>query len=292
MNTEILTLGKKYGISLKNNIQINDLGLDFRAAFVEDTQEKKWLFRIPRRTNLLSQIKHEANILNFLKSKLSCKIPNWVVAESDLVAYPLLTDSPALEVEPSTFKLTWNIDQQSTKFSESLAFFLYELHRISTEDATKAGLKFKSSEQVRSSLIEDIKHVKSELGVSQTRETKWKAWIDDDTYWPSFSTVIHGDLYAGHTLVDSNDNVTGIIDWSEAQVSDPSIDFLGHYTGFGEEGLNHLLSTYEKLGGKVWNRMKEHIVEGSSAAPLKFGVFALKTQNPDHLKEAKRQLNE
>lgn len=60
---------------------------------------------------------------------------------------------------------------------------------------------------------------------------------------------MHGDLYAGHTLVGASGRVTGIIDWTEAEVSDPSIDFTGHLLGFGAYGLEALIAEYSRAGG-------------------------------------------
>ena len=39
------------------------------------------------------------------------------------------------------------------------------------------------------------------------------------------ATMIHGDLHPGHIMVDNQANVTGLIDWTEATHSDPSMDF-------------------------------------------------------------------
>jgi aminoglycoside phosphotransferase (APT) family kinase protein len=56
-------------------------------------------------------------------------------------------------------------------------------------------------------------------------------------------TFIHGDLQINHVFVDAGDEVTGIIDWSEAAPGDAMFDLailtLGH-----EEHLDDLLSGY------------------------------------------------
>ncbi|RAJ93193.1 macrolide phosphotransferase [Larkinella arboricola] len=101
---------------------------------------------------------------------------------------------------------------------------------------------------------------------------------------------MHGDLYAGHILAAKNGAISGIIDWSEGQVSDPSIDFSGHLSVFGEESLKELLSEYKKLGGMVWEGMFEQTVERHAAAPLLYGLFAIATNSDTHIEAAKVQL--
>ncbi|WP_397327110.1 phosphotransferase [Paenibacillus oceani] len=51
----------------------------------------------------------------------------------------------------------------------------------------------------------------------------------------------HGDLHPPHILVDETQRVTGLIDWTEAEVADPGKDFVIYYALFGEEGLRDLL---------------------------------------------------
>ena len=67
------------------------------------------------------------------------------------------------------------------------------------------------------------------------------------------STMIHGDLHPGHIMVDNR--VTGLIDWTEATHSDPSMDFIGHHRVFDDEGLEQLITAYGKAGGEIWPRI-------------------------------------
>lgn len=290
MSDMILDLASKHEIPVQRIISTNELGLDFEVSIGEEISGRKWILRVPRRMDLLPKIQQEQSHLRFLKSRVRFNVPDWKVATSELVAYPLLADKPALEANPMTQEFTWNVDLGSYEFSESLALVLVELHKL-TEDAESFGLETQTPEKVRKEILKEIRLVKSELGLSSRLEMQWTNWVDDETYWPSFSTLIHGDLYAGHTLVNPENRITGIIDWSEMRIGDSSIDFAGHYIGMGDSHLDKTLSVYERFGGKTWPRMKEHIIQRASAAPLKFAVFALKTKNDEHIQSAKEQLN-
>ena len=57
--------------------------------------------------------------------------------------------------------------------------------------------------------------------------------------------VIHGDLLPGHILVDAGaGRVRGIIDWSDAALSDPMGDFVGLWMWRGEDFVEEVLKRY------------------------------------------------
>ncbi|HEY9848781.1 MAG TPA: macrolide 2'-phosphotransferase [Leptolyngbyaceae cyanobacterium] len=287
---DILHLAASHGLQLGGDIFFNEMGIDFKVAFATDINGEKWVLRIPRRENLAGQIEQEKKILNIVKKYLSISVPDWKIASPDLVAYPLLKDKPVMTFNPETHEILWNIDQNDSRIVSSLAKVLVELHQIPVQEAVSMGAKLQTPEMVRQKVLHDIETVKREIGMSAKLETRWRTWVDTDNFWPNFSTFIHGDLYAGHILADQNGEVSGIIDWSEGEVGDPSVDFSGHIAGFGEQSLRELINWYEKFGGKVWRNIFEHSVERYSAAPLNYAIFALKTKMDEHINAAKSQL--
>jgi macrolide phosphotransferase len=157
-------------------------------------------------------------------------------------------------------------------------------------EAEAMGIKIFTPEMVRQEISDRIKLVKSEVGIGSELENRWRRWLDNDPLWPVFSSFIHGDLYAGHILANETGEISGIIDWSEGQVGDPSMDFSGHISVFGEESLKDLISEYEKLGGKVWKNMYEQALERHAASALNYAFFAISTNSEEHLQAAKMQL--
>lgn len=287
---DILQRAASYGLQLCDNMVFNEMGIDFKVAFATDIQGKKWVLRIPRRENLADQIEQEKKILNLVKKHLSISVPDWKIANPELVAYPLLDDRPVITFDPETYEVMWNIDPKDSCIVSSLAKVLVELHQISVDEAASIGTKFLTPQRVRQKVSDDIETVKREMGISTELETRWRKWVDTDYFWPDFSTFIHGDLYAGHILTDRSGKIGGIIDWSEGQVGDPSVDFSGHITVFGEQSLRDLIDEYKKFGGKVWESLFEHAVERHAASPLNYAIFAIKTKMDEHINAAKSQL--
>ena len=102
--------------------------------------------------------------------------------------------------------------------------------------------------------------------------------------------MVHGDLHPGHLLVDPNYRVTGLIDWTEAEVADPAKDFASYYSIFGASALSTLLDRYQNAGGRLWHRMEEHIVELSCTYPVEIAMFVLQTGEDAYLEFAKMLL--
>ena len=144
-NKEILELAQKHGLSLSEDLKFNEMGIDFQVCFATDAQGKPWVLRIPRRSDLEDQIKKEKRILNLARKYLSIEVPDWKIATSNLVAYPLLKNKPALIFDDQTHQITFNMDKDSPEYIASLAKALVELHQITETDVSENNLKIMKS---------------------------------------------------------------------------------------------------------------------------------------------------
>ena len=285
-----MALAARHGLHITDDIHFNEMGIDFSVGFATDLNGDQWVLRIPRRPDMSAQIRGEQNILQLAQEYLSVAVPDWQIVSDEFIAYPLLPDPPALTFDARTYAVTWNMDMQDPRYVTSLADTLVELHRISLDELAKKGVKSSTIATSRQELLEQIQLVKRELGMAHSLEKRWLQWVDNDLLWPDFTVFVHGDLYAGHILVNTEATVTGIIDWSEGQGNDPSMDFAGHIAAFGEDSLRELITVYERNGGRVWDKLFEQAVERHSASALRYAVFALTTQEEVHLQAVKAQL--
>jgi len=119
-----------------------------------------------------------------------------------------------------------------------------------------------------------MERVKEKYHVNPNLWDRWQAWLADDTLWPSHIGVKHGDIHPGHILIDNNNYVTGIIDWTEVGIADVSADFMAHYLLFGKGELKKLIDAYDNAGGKTWARMDEHIVELLTTSGITVAEYA------------------
>lgn len=287
---DIQSLAEAHGLLLTDKMNFNEMGIDFKVVFALDTKGQQWLLRIPRRDGMREQIKKEKRILELVKKHLSVEVPDWQISSPELVAYPMLKDNPVLTFNAETYEVSWHMDKDSPKYITSLAKTLVEIHSIPEIEVWENDLKIMKPSDLRPEIATNLQLVKSELGISEQLETRYRKWLDNDALWADFTQFIHGDLYAGHVLASKEGIVSGIIDWSTAHIGDPAIDFSGHATVFGEESLKVLIMEYEKQGGKVWDKLYEQTLERAAAGPLAYGFFAVETQNESLIVGAKAQL--
>ncbi|MCK9505982.1 MAG: phosphotransferase [Porticoccaceae bacterium] len=202
----------------------------------------------------------------------------------------MLTDPMALVFDAETHAVTWNIDPEAETYVTSFAEVLVALRGAPVAEAMAFDIPASSPEEVRLKVHQDMERVKQEIGIASDLEERCRRWLDNDKLWPDFSVLTHGDLYVGHVTAAADARVSGVIDWTEAEISDPSIDFAGHLAAFGPPSLERLVAAYELAGGRTWPAMVEHIKERYAASPIKYGIFAISTGDGQHLSVAKVQL--
>ncbi|MED1781045.1 macrolide 2'-phosphotransferase MphJ [Brevibacillus fortis] len=277
---QILSIAKDNGILVDpTTVKVNESGLDFLAIFASTIDGVPWVLRQPRRDDVIETARYEKKVLDLVSSQLSVEVPDWQVHTSEFIAYPILAGTPMATINMETKNYDWYLNPESLPelCIQTWAEALVELHGIHDDLARDAGIRVKQPSEVRESLREKMNEVKRVFGVSQMLWDRWQKWLADDTFWPAHSALVHGDLHPGHILVAENGKVTGLLDWTEAEVADPSIDFTVFYMLFGDTGLADFINRYEKAGGRVWPRMHEHIAEMTSAYPIILAIFALKS---------------
>ncbi|MDN7246377.1 macrolide 2'-phosphotransferase [Planococcus shenhongbingii] len=291
----IIELAKKHGFELEGrDWTVNDSGLDFSVVLFEDRSGDRWVLRIPRRGDVQSEIDKEKQILNVLEPNLAIEAPKWEIATEELIAYRALTGVPAGTINKEEQRYDWiiNPEQLSENYVSSLAKGMVSLHSIPFEKVTAGGLAIQTIDDVRNHMQTRMDNVKREFEVSDLLWLRWQKWIGDDSMWPEHTGFIHGDLHAGHILIDEHENVTGFIDWTEGKVADVSVDFVGHLRAHGKAEMERLVDAYGQAGGIVWPKMKEHIFELAATYPIDIAEFALKSGIDEYLEMARGALKE
>ncbi|AEI43680.1 macrolide 2'-phosphotransferase [Paenibacillus mucilaginosus] len=277
---EVLAAASRHGLQLDpGSVELNESGMDFRVAFASDDAGARWVLRQPRREDVWERAENERKVLGFLQGKVPVEVPDWRIFTPELIAYPLLGGHPVAAVDPAGGGYAWRCEQASLPelFFDSLAQTLAALHAVDHEEAAAAGVRVKRPQEAREAFADNIEEIRRSFEIPEPLAERWNAWLAADSYWPEHSTLNHGDLHPPHIIVDEMQRVTGLIDWTEAECGDPGKDFVIFFALFGEEGLRDLLRRYERLGGRVWPRMPQHIAEQWAAYPALVAKFALTT---------------
>ncbi|MBD2099957.1 macrolide 2'-phosphotransferase [Leptolyngbya sp. FACHB-261] len=289
---EVLELAHKHDLTIQeNSLQFNESGLDFQVVLATDADGERWILRLPRREDVLPSVDKEKRTLKLIAPLLSVEVPRWTVCTDELIAYRALNGVPTGTIDSEAKAYVWEIDAANPpdQFHESLAKGIASLHQVSIVEAQAIGLPVETPEQARAAMKQKVDAVKNEFGVGEQLWNRWQSWLQKDEVWPKETVLTHGDLHAGHILIDAQVRVTGFIDWTEAAVTDPACDFVAHYRTSGENALNKLISAYAKAGGCVWPKMAEHVIELAASYPIAIAEFALKS-GLDEYKQMARQL--
>ncbi|MFT9494368.1 macrolide 2'-phosphotransferase [Anaerosolibacter sp.] len=291
---EVMEIAERHGLKLKENTLVfNESGLDFQVVFAIDLEENEWALRLPRREDVMPRTKVEKQALDLVNQYIiTFQAPNWSVYTDELIAYKKLNGVPAGTIDHEIQNYVWEIDEKNVpdNFHRTLGKALAALHSIPKDKAMEAGLIVHTAEEARQSMKERMHTVKAKFGVGEALWNRWQIWLNDDEMWPQVTGFIHGDVHIGHILVDKDGNVTGLIDWTEAKVTDVSNDFVVYYRTFGEEGLDSLIKAYKEAGGYYWPKMKEHIIELVAAYPVAIAEFAIVSGLEEYVQMAKQTL--
>ncbi len=275
---DLLATAHGHGLRLvPERTEWDESGADFLVAHATDEDGARWVVRVPRRPDVLERAAAEERALRMLRDRLPVEVPRWEVFAPEMIAYRRLAGHPAAVVDAAAGGYVWRFDETAPPgaFLDALAHTLAALHAVEPDAAAAAGLPVRTPAEVREAHAARMERARGVLEVPDPVWRRWQAWLADDTFWPEHSALIHGDLHPPHLLVDDAHRVTGLLDWTEAQVADPAADFTLQYATLGRDVTADLLERYRAAGGRTWPRMAAHVAETWSAYPALIAEFAL-----------------
>ena len=286
----LISLANQHGLSLTSDADtLDDTGLDFRVLHAHDEQGAAWILRTPRRSDVAEAAGVEARVLRLLRPVLPVAIPDWRLHAPDLIAYRRLPGMPAITLS-STGTPTWHrVDPAAPgePFLDSVAAALAALQSVTFEAAKNAGIPVRDVNQVRLDLERVMTETRDLLRPSEASWMRWQRWLADDTSWPHHLALVHGDLHPGHLLLDESARLIGILDWTEACLTDPSVDLAMFFGCFGPAALEDLLRRFERAGGRIWPTLAHHAAERWAAFPASIAEWAQRTGNEAALAHAR-----
>ena len=287
---QIVDLAGRHGLELQaDTVRLNEAGLDYRVAFARAANGMEWVLRLPRRPDVSAKLDQERRILQFIGPRLSVAVPCWQVCSDRLVAYERLPGEPGLTLDASD-QPEWHFDPSSPEFAAALGRLIAELQALDTATAAEVGVPVLTAAKAREQWRADYERVRAEFRVARHLIQRWQQWLDNDELWPDSAAFTHGELYAAHVLIDTPARIVGVLDWTTAKVGDPATDFTYQYM-MGAPAFQATVQAYLDAGGHDQPHLAERCANLAAAAPLAYGLFALQTREPLHLKRAAEQLD-
>ena len=181
-------------------------GWDSAAAVVDGV----WLERTARRAGVEPWLRSETRLLPWLGPRLPLPVPRPEVRAEN----PLVVRHRLLPGEPLT--------SPDAAHGAALGAFLRALHGVPVDDAVALGVPGPDrTRALRAAALERFRTEVAALLPGHVRAPA--AALCDRLAAAPVTALVHGDLGAGHVLVDGG-AITGVIDWSDARAADPAKD--------------------------------------------------------------------
>jgi aminoglycoside 2''-phosphotransferase len=238
------------------------------------------IFRFPMRKDVIVSLQKEMSLLPILEQELSVPIPHFAYIGQRDANYPFMfvgyrkLGGIALEDENITL-------DQLVALTPALATFLNELHSFPVAQAVQVGVHDHTPVQWQERYHDryiDLQMRVFPLLDEELRtksERLWEEFLHDGTILTFQPVLIHCDLACEHIFCDPARAVlTGVIDWGDATIGDPALDFVGLHNGRGREFTKHVLACYKgTIDAAFWKRMDFYLCYGPYSELL-YGVYS------------------
>lgn len=285
---ELLALAARHGLALEaDHATVDMTGLDSIVLHARDATGTRWIVRCPRRPDVAMAAQHEGRVLALVRDRIGVAVPEWRIHTDEMIAYTRIEGTPA--VTHDTGAPVWNqVDPTapSIAFIDSMARLFTALQSIDTEGAE---LKLRSVEDCKTRVRDAIERTREALQPRQAQLERWERWLEGPT-WRAHTTLVHGDLHPGHLLM-TDGVVTGVLDWTEAEITDPGVDLAMFGGCFGRGSLENLVARMEALGARTWDGLVEHAMERWAVMPVLGAAWALEHDSTFALDHARSMLH-
>lgn len=191
------------------------------------------VFRFPRRRAVVGLIEREIKILPLLAPHLPLAISAPTLVGAPSSDYPW-TFAGYEHIRGTTACAMSLDDEARGRLAVPLARFLRALHGMKTVAACAAVLP--PDEIGRLDPVKRLRLARERLPILEGADINgardavaWLAANPPEPIAEGQRTVVHGDLYARHVLLDDGAQPAGVIDWGDVHLGDPALDIaLAH----------------------------------------------------------------
>ncbi|MEQ6027376.1 macrolide 2'-phosphotransferase [Streptomyces sp. NPDC048405] len=265
-------VSRRLGVALvPESARGDDSGWDFRVTHIRAADGTHWILRQPRRPEASDQLAVEGAVLGAVRDRVPVPVPDWRLHTPNLVAYPRLSGEAAGSEDPVTLAYGWSMDPlaRPDRYLEPLARCLVAVHSTPLDGTWELPGRHPAGPQaMRSGIAGKLARARAELELPAAGVRRWQEWLDDDRLWPDRLVLVHGDVHPGHTLVERRPSsppaLSALLDWANAGIGDPAVDFVDMLYAGGPNVLDRLMDAYRAAGGEVPDGMRSHIMARAS----------------------------
>lgn len=237
-----------------SSIEPLDTGFD-NTAFLVD---RKYVFRFPRRQVAVELLEIESRFLQRCGKRMLLPVPqpDWIGKPTNDYDWPFA----GYEILSGTTACRANLSlQQRAANAFAIGRFLKGLHEIPLTDLSGVGL--------RGDVFNKFDHQKLKTEgrkyLAEAQELGLVSVSDSDFVGNVFEfpqslvengkrTVVHGDLYGRHILVDETGAACGVIDWGDVHAGNPAVDLVVVHSFLPPSSHADFLAAYGTVDETSW----------------------------------------
>ena len=222
------------GINWKKEKYIN-FGWDYDVILLDNN----YVVRIPKNQAAIKRVLVDFCLLKFLNGIKKFYIPRpiYLDKKARLAVYKIVKGRPVTIA--SYKKMT---DQQEEEFAESLGQFLKTLHSIPTRKIRDCKLPTNDLRNISKIISKDAAIIRPYL--NKIQNVKLGIFLKERKSVLKNTNLVltHGDLNSDHIFI--NNGNLGVIDFSDASISDPAVDLAG-LLSYGPHFVRQVLKYYK-----------------------------------------------
>lgn len=255
------------------------------SAFVIN---ERYIFRFPRRSVSLPMLEIEWQVLPKLAPllPLPIPIPRWKGFPTDTFPWPFI----GYQMLPHLTACSVNLSEvERAALARPLAHFLSALHQTSpTLLPENHPFADNLSRIDAEKLVPKILHNFAELEKVDLlpNRKELETLLEKPFRRPLASTVVHGDFYVRHILIDEKHRLAGVIDWGDLHLGDPAIDLAVAHSFLPPRSHDTFRKAYGNISEQTWSLALLRSIYSNSL----FMLYGYHSQDTDIVREGLRSL--
>ncbi|MCM3362184.1 aminoglycoside phosphotransferase family protein [Niallia sp. Sow4_A1] len=224
-------------------VKVNNRGWDNDLVIINNNL----VFRFPKSEEVAAKVKTEGEILTAVKARNPLLvIPEFEYMHEDDkvkgVKYPLIEGKSLSEYAPNT--ITCHFEN-----ARLVGDFLTKLHSVEVAQLNSSMLTSLHNHSYWESFYKKVeRQVFPFLKYKQQEQIAhlFERFLESYEDIPAKKVIIHGDLTTSNIIYnEQKGRISGIIDFTDAQIGDPAFDFAGIYWAYGPDFTKNVLSCYQ-----------------------------------------------
>ncbi|MGA8048347.1 MAG: phosphotransferase [Dermatophilaceae bacterium] len=218
----------------------------FDVAFIQDTQQRRWVIRAPR--DEVSAARMDASLA--MLALLHRRVPFAVPAAKGFAPIAKIGRAAVHTYIPG-HPLDLAALRPGHPVSAELGRTIALIHNVDRALFDEAGLASYDAETYRRRHLAEIDRGAATGRVPAGLLSRWEEALDDVRLWRFAPTPVHGALAGSDVLVTFPDptdpsraTIRGVTGWEDAKVADPADDFAALVTAAAPEVVDAVLTAY------------------------------------------------